>query len=1125
MAQLVASLPKGTVLNGYRLERVLGQGGFGIVYKAVRLADGAVVVVKENIPGTAAIREAGNIAFEVPPDDDTDAKGGAAWARQNFENETRSLRRLSHPGVVQVLDSFASPKTNTEYYVMTYIAGGLLYDLARQPGERSREWVLYIAAALINSASYIHDSGLFHRDLKPENVMVQESGEPVLIDFGAARKADATYKTTVVTPDYSSIEQSEGGKEGPWSDVYSLGGTLYFVITGEAPPSAKDRDGKVTDPYVPLASRPELVEQYGREFLESVDKALSTEPHKRFPTMAHWKAALYGVPGFQGVSPVLRFPRMRNDGEIEAKGMAGMYAPQNEKKKRMLLGCILAAGVLLLALLVLLLLRFCQPQEVPRSDLSIVLPPPEKMVQSIPVEMPDIRLIGRTEACLYDMAGNVIDKNLPPFRVYYTKKAEEMELDGRNQLAYVVRTHPLEKPIGVLRAEDVYPWPLNLSMRFTRDPYRERALFFNAEEKAGEFMVLDTHGRQKLRDMMASRSTAVVTADQRRADNQQLTEAGVVGIEPKQRGTYMMPVLDFAKDNEGFPKNLTYRGTQNNRVGLVKVASMTTKLKEKAVAIPPPTINVVFVVDTTSSMSHYLDEIRKRISEEAENAARLGAEKKLNVLFGFVGYRDWKSERKDGSPESADGGKMGDAAFAQKIGYVVNNYTKDRLLTLPEFQELLNKKLDAGTYSISCSDEDSIDYREEVYGAVQSAIDETPWSDVDDVWQKENKRDFRFIWLVGDAGGREVGERESDELRLWNSPYWDYRPTGSFVGMNARDLLLSKLEAKRVRLRSVFVLTMPVQGSMRKSLTPDEWLRYSQRPGIEQFAELSKLNGRVNCDVLLPHGVESKLQRMEMTDDYLASLKKVVSDAGARYKEDSFSNLLLSDFKDLMRYTKEAADFTVNTKEMPGESAIGRLFATSYVEWREAQVADGKERKDAVGWLQDRGEKISTETLRPCVVLSAGQLNTMIQQLENILRVMKDDSLVSAAADDVFEEEGSVASFSDSVASAFTAVQYDGAQLQQTEGQQANKDGNALSRKAQQELKEQIMKLPYTSPLLKKVAAGNAPDKAKLINDLSSTLQALKGYLHDRSNSNVWMLDPKGNKDYDYVTIPVDALL
>lgn len=1115
MAQLVASLPKGTVLNGYRLESVLGQGGFGIVYKATCLSNGKTVVVKENIPGTAAIRESGSMVFVVPPDDDTEAKGGEAWARQNFENETRCLRRLSHPGVVQVLDSFASPKTNTEYYVMTYIAGGLLYDLARQPGERSREWVLYIAAALINSLSYVHDSGLYHRDLKPENVMVKESGEPVLIDFGAARKADATFKTTVVTPDYSSIEQSEGGKEGPWSDVYSLGGTLYFVITGEAPPSAKDRDGKMTDPYVPLASRPELVEQYGREFLESVDKALSTEPHKRFPTMAHWKAALYGVPGFQGVSPVLRFPLMQSDRENSAKGM--IYTHQNEKKKRALLGGLLAAGLLLLGLVILLLLRYCQPQEMPTSDLTIELPPEPPPP---PVPVPDLRLIGRTEARLYDMDGKVVDMNLPPFRVYYTKKAEELELDGKKQLAYVVRTHPLEKPIGVLRAEDVYPWPLNLSMRFTRDPYRERALFFNTEEKAGAFMVLDTYGRQKLRDMMASRSTAVVSEDQRRADNQQLTKAGVVGVEPKQRGTYMMPVLDFAKDSDGFPKNLTYRGTQNNQVGLVKVASMTTKLKEKAVAIPPPTINVVFVVDTTSSMSHYLDEIRKRISEEAENAARLGAEKKLNVLFGFVGYRDWKSEQKDGSPESADGGKMGDAAFTQKIGYVVNNYTKDRLLTLPEFQELLNEKLDAETYCISCSDEDSIDYREEVYGAVQSAIDETPWSDVDAVWQKGNKRDFRFIWLVGDAGGREVGERESDELRLWNSPYWDYRPTGSIVGMNARDLLLSKLEAKRVRLRSVFVLTMPVQGSMRKPLTRDEWLRYSQRPGIEQFAELSKLNGRVNCDVLLPHGVESKLKRMEMTDDYLTSLKKVVSDVGARYTEDSFSNLLLGDFKELMRYTKEAADFTVNTKEMPGESAIGRLFATSYVEWREAQVEDGKERKDAVGWLQDRGEKISTETLRPCVVLSAVQLEAMIQQLENILRVMKDDSLVSAAADDVFEEEGSVASFSDSVASAFTAVQYDGAHLQQPD-----KGEKTLSKKEQKVLKEQIMKLPYTSPLLKKVAAGNAPDKAKLINDLSSTLQALKGYLHDRENSNVWMRDPKGNKDYDYVTIPVDALL
>lgn len=222
-------LPQTLLHNGkYRIEKVLGQGGFGITYKATQTQLGMTVVLKEYFP-TGARRQDNQVI--VP----TEAKA----AEQEFLEEGRILARLSHPGIVRVLDFFE--EWNTSYIVMDFVDGVPLSKRGVMPETEVLEVARQVGEALL----VVHSSNLLHQDLKPDNLMQTPQGRIVLIDFGAARTFQAN-KTgnydLMVTPGYAPLEQyGSQVRRGPYTDIYALSATLYHLLSGQVPPPAVDR--------------------------------------------------------------------------------------------------------------------------------------------------------------------------------------------------------------------------------------------------------------------------------------------------------------------------------------------------------------------------------------------------------------------------------------------------------------------------------------------------------------------------------------------------------------------------------------------------------------------------------------------------------------------------------------------------------------------------------------------------------------------------------------------------------------------------------------------------------------------------------------------------------------------
>ncbi len=308
MERTIEPLPIGFILGDYKIERIIARGGFGITYLATHTTNKQTVVVKENIPGNRCSREAGQVAFNIPEEDAQNLnKGGAMWAQRNFMNEARALKEVNHEGVVPVLAGFQSKVTNTCYYVMPFVESASLNTLVKQGFNPAYDWIHFALCSLLKSLKAVHDKHLLHRDIKPDNILIREDGLPILIDFGSARRADSGEHTRIITENYSPIELSRGSGEGPWTDLYSLGATLYRVITGKHVPDLALRGGN--DAYVPLLQQEKLRSRFGEKLLWSIDHVLSYEPNQRFSSADEWLNYMKDVPGFQSeeyvVPPIL----------------------------------------------------------------------------------------------------------------------------------------------------------------------------------------------------------------------------------------------------------------------------------------------------------------------------------------------------------------------------------------------------------------------------------------------------------------------------------------------------------------------------------------------------------------------------------------------------------------------------------------------------------------------------------------------------------------------------------------------------------------------------------------------------------------------------------------------------
>ena len=232
-------LQPGTTLCGgkYRIERVLGQGGFGITYLAVQTGLNRLVAVKEFFMREHCNRDAQTCHVSVPS---IGSRELVERFRQKFLKEAQTIAAFDQPNIVRIYD--ISEENGTAYYVMENIDGGALSDQTMPMNEeKALAYIRQIAAAL----KYIHSHNVLHLDVKPSNILLRRNGDAVLIDFGISKRYDEEGGQTSSTPaglskGYAPLEQYNQGLQtfSPATDVYSLGATLYKLVTGETPPEA-----------------------------------------------------------------------------------------------------------------------------------------------------------------------------------------------------------------------------------------------------------------------------------------------------------------------------------------------------------------------------------------------------------------------------------------------------------------------------------------------------------------------------------------------------------------------------------------------------------------------------------------------------------------------------------------------------------------------------------------------------------------------------------------------------------------------------------------------------------------------------------------------------------------------
>lgn len=281
-------LPAGVQIGEYRVLDVIGEGGFGIVYKARDLSLDREVAIKEYMPSALAGRQSSHQVHVR-----SQHRGAFDAGLRSFINEARLLARFSHPTLVHVYRFFEAG--GTAYMVMRHYEGQTLGRvLQASSGRIDQAQLSALLAPLLDVLEVLHAQDCFHRDIAPDNIFVQRDGSPVLLDFGAARRiiGDMTQALTMVLkPGFAPIEQyvDDGAMpQGAWTDIYQVGALIHQAATGRTPATSVAR--MVTDPMQPLTS--EQVPGYSDTFLQGMQKALAVRPQDRPQSIAELRSLL-----------------------------------------------------------------------------------------------------------------------------------------------------------------------------------------------------------------------------------------------------------------------------------------------------------------------------------------------------------------------------------------------------------------------------------------------------------------------------------------------------------------------------------------------------------------------------------------------------------------------------------------------------------------------------------------------------------------------------------------------------------------------------------------------------------------------------------------------------------------
>lgn len=313
------ALQAGFELHWYRVESVLGQGAFGITYLAHDVNLDRQVAIKEYLPAQFAVR---NNDRSVSPTTD-EYKEDFEWGLKRFISEAKILTKFEHPNLVKVFNVFEM--NNTAYMVMNYEVGKSLQQILKSRKTLNESELMKMIIPLLSGLETMHEKGFVHRDIKPGNIFIRRDGSPVLLDFGSARQTRAERGkemseeqqtvTTLVSPGYAPIEQysSNSKRQGPWTDIYGLGATLYKATTGTMPLAAVDRNETIMhdkkDCYQSVSYLAKGL--FSEKFLAAIDHAMAFKADGRPQDVVEWRAEFgileddiltLPVPNYQAIS-------------------------------------------------------------------------------------------------------------------------------------------------------------------------------------------------------------------------------------------------------------------------------------------------------------------------------------------------------------------------------------------------------------------------------------------------------------------------------------------------------------------------------------------------------------------------------------------------------------------------------------------------------------------------------------------------------------------------------------------------------------------------------------------------------------------------------------------------------